>query len=221
LAFWKLQFGDERLTRKISLRSQKSQTHSIAKKFATRDFSRATWQTDDDHVYGRDPPVAAVAGIRLGPRSLPRTGASVSICLLVLKGRSLPRAEMRDDALDGRPYRPCKNLRNQREQIPSNGASVPRCPRERKTCKDHHGDGKMIRRIPTLSATASMEGPYDAHSAAPRGCATGDAVLREPRDFRGIPGRAIARRETASLNLISRAWRPSSAVPAPAELPSE
>jgi hypothetical protein len=49
----------------------------------------------------------------------------VSICLLVLKGRSLPRAEMRDDALDGRPYGPCKNLRDQREQTLSEGLPGP------------------------------------------------------------------------------------------------
>src|SRR5262249_54799583 len=39
--------------------------------------------------------------------------------------------------------------------------------------------------------------------------------VTQPRDFCGIPGRAAARRKTASPTLISWAWRPSVTVPGP------
>src|SRR5437660_8364351 len=42
--------------------------------------------------------------------------------------------------------------------------------------------------FPHFSATASMEGAYEAHSAGPRGCTTGGAVLRNPAIFVAFQG---------------------------------
>ena len=137
------------------------------------------------------------------------------------KEQSWPWAKLRDDALDGETCRPCKHPRNQRERPCPTELPGPAALESVRRARIITAPGTMVRRIPTLFRNGFDVRLRWSRFGCPARLRHGGRCVTEPRDFRGIPGRAIARRETASLNLISRAWRPSSAVPAPAELPSE
>ena len=71
----------------------------------------------------RDLPQSQVSDLDQGPSNRSRL---VNLSPCSEREQSLPRTEMRDDAPDGRPCRPRKHLRNQREHTLSNGASGPR-----------------------------------------------------------------------------------------------
>ena len=72
-------------------------------------------------------PQSQVSDLDQGPANRSRR---VNLSPCSEREQSLPRTEMRDDTPDGRPCRPRKHLRNQREQTLSNRASGP--------CSRHH-----------------------------------------------------------------------------------